>query len=74
MKSEGLQLDANLEDEDVQEGWESKEPDPVDADPAKVSRGRRSADHLHSRKHFGSREDFSLNEYRSLLSNRLLTN
>ena len=40
MKGEGLQLDANLEDEDVQEGWEDWEPDPVDADPTKVSRGR----------------------------------
>jgi len=74
MKSEGLQLDANLEDEDVQEGWESWEPDPVDADPAKVSRGRRSADIISMLVNiYGSKKIF-VNEYRSLLSNRLLTN
>ena len=31
-----MQLDDNMEDEDVQEGWELWEPDPVDADPNKV--------------------------------------
>jgi len=73
MKSEGLQLDANLEDEDVQEGWEDWEPDPVDADPTKVSRGRRSADIISMLVNiYGSKKIF-VNEYRSLLSNRLLT-
>ena len=47
-----------------QEGWESWEPDPVDADPAKVSRGRRSADIISMLVNiYGSKKIF-VNEYR----------
>ena len=58
----------------VKENWESWEPDPVDADPSKVSRGRRSADIISMLVNiYGSKKIF-VTEYKSLLSNRLLMN
>ena len=48
-------------------------PDPVDADPAKTSASRRAADIISMLVNiYGSKELF-VNEYRSLLSNRLLS-
>jgi len=72
MKGEGLQLE-DVEDEEVGDNWEEWEPDPVDADPNKVSRSRRTADIISMLVNiYGSKQIF-VNEYRSLLSNRLLT-
>ena len=55
------------------DGWDSWTPDPVDADPAKTSASRRAADIISMLVNiYGSKELF-VNEYRSLLSNRLLS-
>ena len=56
---------------ELRQDWENWQPDPVDA-PSK-HRGRRSADIISMLVNiYGSKELF-VNEYRSLLSNRLLT-
>merc|ERR1719357_1737200 len=72
-KSEGLHLDHSFQapdDWECLEDWEQWQPDPVDA-PFK-HRGRRSADIISMLVNiYGSKELF-VNEYRSLLSNRLL--
>merc|ERR1719357_272089 len=72
-KSEGLHLDHSFQapdDWECLEDWEQWQPDPVDA-PFKP-RGRRSADIISMLVNiYGSKELF-VNEYRSLLSNRLL--
>lgn len=53
--------------------WQSWTPDPVDADPAKSSRQRRSADIISMLVNiYGSRELF-VNAYRTLLADRILT-
>merc|ERR1719309_1402760 len=74
-KSEGLHLDHSFQapdDWECLEDWEQWQPDPVDA-PFK-HRGRRSADIISMLVNiYGSKELF-VNEYRSLLSNRLLAN
>jgi len=72
VKTEGLRLDESFQEEDASENWDTWEPDPVDADPNKTSRGRRSSDIISMLVNiYGSKELF-VNEYRSLLSNRLL--
>jgi len=72
-KTEGLHLDHSFhapDDWECLEDWENWQPDPVDA-PSK-HRGRRSADIISMLVNiYGSKELF-VNEYRSLLSNRLL--
>eukprot|EP00088_Acartia_fossae_P022438 TRINITY_DN2363_c0_g1_i3.p1 TRINITY_DN2363_c0_g1~~TRINITY_DN2363_c0_g1_i3.p1 ORF type:complete len:803 (-),score=175.51 TRINITY_DN2363_c0_g1_i3:526-2934(-) len=71
MKGEGLQLE-DIEDEEVGDAWDEWEPDPVDADPNKVSRSRRTADIISMLVNiYGSKKIF-VQEYRTLLSNRLL--
>jgi anaphase-promoting complex subunit 2 len=73
-KNEGLFLEESFEDdEDKMENWENWMPDPVDADSRKTSSSRRSADIISMLVNiYGSKELF-VNEYRSLLSNRLLS-
>jgi len=74
VKTEGLRLDESFQEEDNTDNWEVWEPDPVDADPTKTSSGRRSSDIISMLVNiYGSKELF-VNEYRSLLSNRLLAN
>merc|ERR1719495_980286 len=75
VKTEGLRLDESFQEEDnCTDNWEAWEPDPVDADPTKTSSGRRSSDIISMLVNiYGSKELF-VNEYRSLLSNRLLAN
>ena len=67
--------DGSFQEEDnCTDNWEAWEPDPVDADPTKTSSGRRSSDIISMLVNiYGSKELF-VNEYRSLLSNRLLAN
>lgn len=86
MKSEGLCLDESFladgsaeggdqDPEEMAATWTTWQPDPVDADPAKMSqsRQRRSLDIISMLVNiYGSKELF-VNEYRSLLSNRLLS-
>ena len=73
-KTQGLHLDHSFQSPDDWEcldDWESWQPDPVDA-PSKNT-GRRSSDIISMLVNiYGSKELF-VNEYRSLLSNRLLS-
>ena len=56
------------------EDWQNWQPDPVDAPAGGGHHGRRSADIISMLVNiYGSKELF-VNEYRSLLSNRLLSN
>jgi len=72
-KGAGLHLESSFqEDAEVLEDWEAWQPDPVDAPPGGGHQGRRSADIISMLVNiYGSKELF-VNEYRSLLSNRLL--
>ncbi|XP_075228750.1 anaphase promoting complex subunit morula isoform X2 [Lycorma delicatula] len=55
------------------ENWESWNPDPVDADPSKTSKSRRTSDIISMLVNvYGSKELF-VNEYRTLLADRLLS-
>merc|ERR1719187_2847175 len=74
-KSAGLQLEHSFqEDAEILEDWQNWQPDPVDAPPGGSHHGRRSADIISMLVNiYGSKELF-VNEYRSLLSNRLLSN
>ena len=77
---EGLCLDDSfmaddLNDPDELEGtWETWMPDPVDADPTKLSHSRKQSSDIISKlvNIYGSKELF-VNEYRTLLSNRILS-
>ena len=73
-KTQGLHLDLSFQSPDDWEcldDWEAWQPDPVDA-PSKNT-GRRSSDIISMLVNiYGSKELF-VNEYRSLLSNRLLS-
>ncbi|XP_044732752.1 anaphase-promoting complex subunit 2 isoform X2 [Chrysoperla carnea] len=73
VKGEALQLDdAYLSDEDSND-WETWMPDPIDADPTKTSKTRRTSDIISMLVNiFGSKELF-VNEYRTLLADRLLS-
>ena len=73
-KNSGLQLDQSFQDDSLAlEDWQSWQPDPVDAPIGHTGhQGRRSADIISMLVNiYGSKELF-VNEYRSLLSNRLL--
>ncbi|PNF17763.1 hypothetical protein B7P43_G06880 [Cryptotermes secundus] len=53
--------------------WETWNPDPVDADPSKTSKSRRTSDIISMLVNvYGSKELF-VNEYRTLLADRLLS-
>ena len=75
MKGAGFQLEHSFqEDAEVLEDWQNWQPDPVDAPAGGGHHGRRSADIISMLVNiYGSKELF-VNEYRSLLSNRLLSN
>ena len=80
MRNEGLFLDDSFladdlnDPEELEETWESWNPDPVDADPSKLSHPRKRSSDIISMlvNIYGSKELF-VNEYRTLLSNRLLS-
>ncbi|XP_059088575.1 anaphase-promoting complex subunit 2-like [Tigriopus californicus] len=70
-KNEGLSLDDSFYEEQDMDNWESWVPDPIDA--PSISKGRRTSDIISMLVNiYGSKELF-VNEYRSLLSNRLLS-
>ncbi|XP_053380784.1 anaphase-promoting complex subunit 2-like isoform X2 [Mercenaria mercenaria] len=67
-----LDESAHNDEEDVD--WEKWMPDPVDADPATASKSRRASDIISMLVNiYGSKELF-VNEYRTLLADRILTN
>ncbi|KRT84695.1 hypothetical protein AMK59_845 [Oryctes borbonicus] len=74
IKGEALQTDENTPSDDEETNWENWMPDPVDADPNKpLASNRRTSDIISMLVNvYGSRELF-VNEYRTLLADRLLT-
>lgn len=80
IRNEGLCLDDSFmaddlnDPEELEETWDTWMPDPVDADPTKLSHPRKRASDIISMlvNIYGSKELF-VNEYRTLLSNRILS-
>eukprot|EP00731_Ephydatia_muelleri_P024290 Em0016g561a len=69
---EPVLVDLNEESDGEEQDFDSWQPDPVDADPTKTSKSRRTSDIISLLVNiYGSREMF-VNEYRNLLANRLL--
>ncbi|KAG7213043.1 hypothetical protein KM043_002374 [Ampulex compressa] len=71
VKGESLQLDDGSADEES-EDWEKWMPDPVDADPAKSTQ-RRMSDIISMLVNVYGSQDLFVNEYRTLLADRLLS-
>ncbi|CAH1101110.1 unnamed protein product [Psylliodes chrysocephalus] len=72
VRGEAVQVDENTPLDEDTEDWESWVPDPIDTTPSKYS-SRRTSDIISMLVNvYGSKELF-VNEYRTLLANRLLT-
>ncbi|XP_070531907.1 anaphase-promoting complex subunit 2-like [Ptychodera flava] len=72
-KGEPLLMDENYYSDEESGDPETWQPDPIDADPAKTSKSRRSSDIISMLVNiYGSRELF-VNEYRTLLADRILS-
>ncbi|XP_048265921.1 anaphase-promoting complex subunit 2 isoform X2 [Bombus terrestris] len=71
IKGESLQLDDGSGDEE-NEDWDKWMPDPVDADPAKSAQ-RRMSDIISMLVNVYGSQDLFVNEYRTLLADRLLS-
>ncbi|XP_046467554.1 anaphase-promoting complex subunit 2 [Neodiprion pinetum] len=71
VKGESLQLEESSVDEE-DEDWEKWMPDPVDADPSKSSQ-RRVSDIISMLVNVYGSQDLFVNEYRTLLADRLLS-
>lgn len=73
VRNEAIQIDENVIPDEDPENWENWMPDPVDADPIKLSGSRRTSDIISMLVSvYGSKELF-INEYRTLLADRLLS-
>ncbi|XP_035222589.1 anaphase-promoting complex subunit 2-like [Stegodyphus dumicola] len=73
MKGVPLKLEDTYQSDEEVDDWEKWCPDPVDVDPTKTSESQRSSDIIGILVNiYGSKELF-VNEYRSLLADRLLT-
>ncbi|KAJ8300297.1 hypothetical protein KUTeg_021816, partial [Tegillarca granosa] len=73
VKGQPLLLDEGSQNDDEIEDWEKWMPDPVDADPSTTSKSRRASDIISMLVNiYGSKELF-VNEYRTLLADRILT-
>ncbi|XP_014681229.1 PREDICTED: anaphase-promoting complex subunit 2-like isoform X2 [Priapulus caudatus] len=73
VRGEPLLLDDSCQGEEDMANWETWYPDPVDADPTKTSKSRRSSDIISMLVNiYGSKELF-VNEYRTLLADRILS-
>ncbi|GFG35378.1 hypothetical protein Cfor_00921 [Coptotermes formosanus] len=73
VRGEALQLDEGTPSDEDMTNWETWNPDPVDADPSKTSKSRRTSDIISMLVNvYGSKELF-VNEYRTLLADRLLS-
>ncbi|XP_011153030.1 anaphase-promoting complex subunit 2 [Harpegnathos saltator] len=70
-KGECLQLDDGSADDET-EDWEKWMPDPVDADPGKSTQ-RKDVDIISSLVNVYGSQDLFVNEYRTLLADRLLS-
>ncbi|KAJ8945964.1 hypothetical protein NQ318_016792 [Aromia moschata] len=73
VRGEAVQVDENTPVDEDSENWETWVPDPIDAIPSKSSVYRRTSDIISMLVNvYGSKELF-VNEYRTLLADRLLT-
>ncbi|KAG8194712.1 hypothetical protein JTE90_028026 [Oedothorax gibbosus] len=73
LKGMPMKLEASYPCEETTEEWQNWCPDPVDADPSKSTETQRSSDIIGILVNiYGSKELF-VNEYRSLLADRILT-
>lgn len=72
-RGEALQLDDLTPSEEDTKNWESWNPDPVDADPSKTSQSRRTSDIISMLVNVYGSKDLFVNEYRTLLADRLLS-
>ncbi|XP_033643493.1 anaphase-promoting complex subunit 2-like isoform X2 [Asterias rubens] len=73
IKAEPVTMDESYCSEQEDESQYEWQPDPIDADPARTSKSRRSSDIISMLVNiYGSRELF-VNEYRGLLADRILT-
>lgn len=72
-RGEALQLDDLAPSEEDTKNWESWNPDPVDADPSKTSQSRRTSDIISMLVNVYGSKDLFVNEYRTLLADRLLS-
>ncbi|KAF2885750.1 hypothetical protein ILUMI_20423 [Ignelater luminosus] len=73
VKGDAVHVDENTPSDEESENWESWVPDPVDVDPRKLSNIRRTSDIISMLVNvYGSKELF-VNEYRTLLADRLLS-
>ncbi|XP_049784564.1 anaphase-promoting complex subunit 2 isoform X1 [Schistocerca cancellata] len=74
VRGEVLALDeGSISDDDATTDWESWTPDPVDADPSKPSKSRRTSDIISMLVNVYGSKDLFVNEYRTLLADRLLS-
>ncbi|XP_072014527.1 anaphase-promoting complex subunit 2-like [Amphiura filiformis] len=73
VKAEPLHMDESYSSEHEEEKPEEWLPDPIDADPRRTAKSRRSSDIISTLVNiYGSRELF-VNEYRGLLADRILS-
>lgn len=73
VRSEAIEIGEGTASEENTENWEKWMPDPVDAEPVKFSSSRRTSDIISMLVNvYGSKELF-INEYRTLLADRLLS-
>lgn len=72
-RGEALQLDDLTPSEEDTKNWETWNPDPVDADPSKTSQSRRTSDIISMLVNVYGSKDLFVNEYRTLLADRLLS-
>ncbi|XP_056634771.1 anaphase-promoting complex subunit 2 [Diorhabda sublineata] len=73
VRGEAVQVDENTPQDEDSEDWENWLPDPIETTPNKISTSRRTSDIISMLVNvYGSKELF-VNEYRTLLANRLLT-
>nr|CAI5848292.1 unnamed protein product [Callosobruchus analis] len=73
VNGEAVRIDENTPTDDDDENWETWVPDPIDSVPSKSSATRRTSDIISMLVNvYGSKELF-VNEYRTLLADRLLS-
>lgn len=73
IRNEAIQIDENTASDEDTDNWENWMPDPVDVDPVKSLGPRRTSDIISMLVSvYGSKELF-VNEYRTLLADRLLS-
>ncbi|VEN58346.1 unnamed protein product [Callosobruchus maculatus] len=73
VNGEAVRIDENTPTDDDDENWETWVPDPIDSAPSKSSVTRRTSDIISMLVNvYGSKELF-VNEYRTLLADRLLS-